>query len=92
MDILNGGYPINFDREQEWESAEDMQVTRSLMYAGFMQAIQLPQEQHTIHELDTRIQKEIIMLWRDEKKSIKDDARRLHKTASKDKEKKMKKK
>lgn len=67
IDILNGGYPINFDREQEWEAAEDMQVTRCLMYAAFMQATKLTAEDKGVHELDAQIQKDIVALWREEK-------------------------
>lgn len=69
IDILNGGYPINFDREQEWEAAEDMQVTRCLMYAAFMQAAKLTDDQQGVHELDAQIQKNIVTLWREEKRS-----------------------
>ena len=91
MDILNGGYPINFDREQEWESAEDMQVTRSLMYAGFMQATKLPSERHTIHELDKEIQKEIVSLWQEEKRILKNGPPKKRKTIPKTKKKTKKK-
>lgn len=36
--ILNAGFPINFDRSFEWEPSEDIQVTRSLLYAATIQA------------------------------------------------------
>lgn len=39
--ILNGGFPINFDRATEWESPEDIQLTRSLLYLGFAQSLRL---------------------------------------------------
>ncbi len=36
--VLNAGFPINFDRAVEWEADEDIQVTRSLLYAATIQA------------------------------------------------------
>ena len=32
--VLNGGYPVNFDRRREWESAREMVLTRLLLFAG----------------------------------------------------------
>lgn len=70
IDILNGGYPINFDREQEWESAEDMQITRCLMYAAFIQATKMTDLSPSIHELSDDAQKDIVALWRRHKNGI----------------------
>lgn len=36
--ILNGGYPINFDREREWELPEEISLTRRLCFEGLQQA------------------------------------------------------
>jgi hypothetical protein len=37
--ILNGGFPINFDREREWEEESEVALTRALMLAGVYQAL-----------------------------------------------------
>lgn len=70
LDILNGGFPANFDREKEWESTDDIQLTRSLLYAGVIQALlQTPCE--SVRELDNEIamldpeaQRQIVGAWR----------------------------
>lgn len=36
--VLNGGYPINFDRLREWEHFEEIVLTRQLVLAGLQQA------------------------------------------------------
>lgn len=36
--VLNGGYPINFDRQREWELFEEILLTRRLILAGIHQA------------------------------------------------------
>ncbi len=36
--VLNGGYPINFDRVREWERPEEILLTRMLVFAGLEQA------------------------------------------------------
>jgi len=37
--ILNGGFPINFDREHEWEEKREIALTRALILAGVYQAL-----------------------------------------------------
>lgn len=62
--IANGGYPINFNRTRELECAEDMQLTRTLLYAGFVQALALPKQKTAcIVKLDTVFQREILNTW-----------------------------
>jgi len=39
--VLNGGYPINFDRQKEWESPGNIVLTRCLLYIGVMQSLQI---------------------------------------------------
>lgn len=39
--VLNGGYPINFDRAREWELAEEILLTRMLVLDGIEQALSL---------------------------------------------------
>lgn len=66
--ILNGGYPINFDRTKEWESLEDIQLTRTLLYAGILQAMDIGDAAPgTLHELKNEWQDEIIKLWKKKK-------------------------
>lgn len=36
--VLNGGFPINFDRVREWELAEEILLTRMLVLEGLAQA------------------------------------------------------
>lgn len=36
--VLNGGYPINFDRQHEWELVEEIMLTRKLVVEGLTQA------------------------------------------------------
>lgn len=39
--VLNGGYPINFDRVQEWELFDEIIITRKLVLEGLIQALPL---------------------------------------------------
>jgi hypothetical protein len=41
--IENGGFPINFDRQEEQESAEEIALTRALVFAGVFQAVRMKQ-------------------------------------------------
>jgi hypothetical protein len=66
--ILNGGYPINFDREKEWEPSEDIQITRCLLYAGLVQALQTEShsgQRGSIIPLNAGIQEKIVDKWQD---------------------------
>jgi len=38
MSILNGGFPINFDRETEYEKQSEIVITRALILAAVLQA------------------------------------------------------
>lgn len=60
--IYNAGYPINFDRTQEWESALDMQLTRSLLYLGIWQSVFMGNTSR-IQDLDIQKQKETLEEW-----------------------------
>jgi S-adenosylhomocysteine hydrolase len=65
LKILNGGYPINFNRKKEIEKAEDMQLTRTLLFAGFVEALNMPKKEKktTIYKLNTELQREILNIW-----------------------------
>ena len=38
---MNGGFPINFDRDKEWESDEAISLTRALVLLGALQSLYL---------------------------------------------------
>ncbi|MFA5872192.1 MAG: methyltransferase [Parcubacteria group bacterium] len=65
LKIMNGGYPINFNREKEIESAEDMQLTRTLLFAGFAMALEVPKKKKaaTIYKLAADLQRQILNIW-----------------------------
>ena len=70
IDILNGGYPINFDREKDSTPDEDIILTRCLMYIGAMQAAALLQEgnlKSELYKLDKLSQRQTLERWIDEK-------------------------
>lgn len=70
LHCLNGGFPINFDRQQEWEPLEGIQLTRALLYAGVIQALlQTPCENaneldNLIMMLDPVAQRRIVARWK----------------------------
>lgn len=65
LEIVNAGYPINFNRKEEIESAIDMQLTRTLLYAGFVEALEVAKKEKTatIFKLDTQFQRDILNAW-----------------------------
>jgi release factor glutamine methyltransferase len=62
LNILNAGYPINFNRTKEIEKAEDMQLTRALLFAGFTEALGISKKEKKslIFKLSTDFQREIL--------------------------------
>lgn len=68
VEIINGGFPINFDRNTEWEATHEIQLTRALLYAGIAQALALgnhPRPPSRTIMLDPHIQKDIVKTWLD---------------------------
>ena len=65
LNIMNGGYPINFNRTKEIEKAADMQLTRTLLFAGFVEALEISKKEKKslIFKLDTDFQREILNAW-----------------------------
>ncbi len=66
FDILNGGYPLNFDRRKDATPSDDIVLTRCLMYIGAMQSVQLIEsglQEGTIYPLDTVSQKKTLEHW-----------------------------
>lgn len=76
VDVLNGGYPINFDREKDTTPDEDIVLTRCLMYIGAMQAIELIDEgtkETNIFNIDKISQAKLLERWIDYKKELGQD-------------------
>ncbi|HWQ59989.1 MAG TPA: NAD(P)-dependent oxidoreductase [Candidatus Fimivivens sp.] len=70
IDILNGGYPINFDRQKDATPDDDIVLTRCLMYVGAMQALELiggDAPDRAVFNLDPVSQKYLLSRWIDEK-------------------------
>ena len=61
--ILNGGYPINFDRVKEWESLENIQLTRGLIYASVFEALNTRSSKRKITNINPKLEKEVIRKW-----------------------------
>ena len=66
LQILNGGYPINFDRIKDSTPDEDIVLTRCLLYIGAMQAaylLSIEEQQPGIFDLDKVSQKHLLKRW-----------------------------
>ena len=63
--IHNGGFPVNFNRVREVESADDMQLTRALLFAGIVEAMHITRKENKpiLYRLDTGFQREIVNIW-----------------------------
>jgi release factor glutamine methyltransferase len=63
VSIPNGGYPINFDREHEWEHFAEIKLTRMLLLQALTQAEPLLGTRATGHMLDPDAQLRIVREW-----------------------------
>lgn len=65
--ILNGGYPINFDRQKDTTPDQDIVLTRCLMYMGAIQGLHLLNAKEAplngIYRLDTIAQEQLLTRW-----------------------------
>lgn len=61
--VLNGGFPINFDRSHEWETFEEIVLTRRLVLGGLAQARQLAGTAPRGVMLDPKVQMQIVSQW-----------------------------
>lgn len=68
--ILNNGFPINFNRENEVENFEDILLTRGLLFAGILQAINSNETRNVAISLDQMIEKKILEFWRMQKEKL----------------------
>lgn len=62
LTVYNGGFPINFDRHKEWETAEEISLTRALLLAGIVQSINIV-DKPVVAKLHTGMQQAIVMHW-----------------------------
>lgn len=76
IEILNGGYPINFNRKKNSTPDEDIVLTRCLMYIGAMQAVNILENEGNpgIYNLDKNSQKKLLERWIDAKNESADKA------------------
>ncbi|MDB5265002.1 MAG: Adenosylhomocysteinase [Parcubacteria group bacterium] len=73
IQILNGGYPINFDRIKDSTPDEDIVLTRCLLYIGAMQAAHLLSEhiqKPGLYDLDKVSQQHLLKRWIEYKRQL----------------------
>jgi S-adenosylhomocysteine hydrolase len=65
LQILNGGFPINFNRQYEVEPIEHIQLTRTLLFIGIIQSLFMENKKNTnlIYKLDALLQKSVVNNW-----------------------------
>ena len=61
--VLNGGFPINFDRVQEWELFEEIILTRRLLLEGLIQANSMIGTSPRGIMLNPAIQQQVVLEW-----------------------------
>lgn len=61
--ILNGGYPINFDRNYEWEGQNNIQLTRALIYAGVYEALLNKNGGAKLQSLQSELETSVVNKW-----------------------------
>lgn len=76
VDVLNGGYPINFDRTKNAVPSQDIVLTYSLMYIATMQAAELMRQDNLepkIYNLDQGAVRHLMQEWMRQKKVLGED-------------------
>jgi hypothetical protein len=63
--VHNGGFPINFDRRNEWETEREISLTRGLVLLGVLQALCLKEEapSRPFEILAPAAQRRLVQLW-----------------------------
>jgi hypothetical protein len=63
--VENGGFPINFDRNTEWERPSEIALTRALMLAGILQAmcLPMPNRKEWNIQLSPKVQMDLVCRW-----------------------------
>ena len=71
FEILNGGFPFNFDRLGNASHEEDIVLTRALLYIGMMQARDVADGHASggLYDLDIEAQRYLLEAWLAEKES-----------------------
>lgn len=71
--IENGGFPINFDRQHEWEDETQISLTRALVLLGILQSLTFGTSQIVDHspwyQLNAFAQRELVRCWLTEQKT-----------------------
>lgn len=70
INIVNGGFPVNFDSSGESVPAQDIQLTRTLVLAAVVQAVNFFRNEHLlgasgIYKLDPSLQQFVTKAWLD---------------------------
>jgi hypothetical protein len=65
--IMNGGFPVNFDRQAEWESDEAISLTRGLVLLGALQSLyhEADVPNTATEKLSLSSQKALVRRWLD---------------------------
>lgn len=65
FEVLNGGFPFNFDRLGNASHEEDIVLTRALLYAGMMQARNIIDERNNggLYDMDIETQRHLLKAW-----------------------------
>jgi S-adenosylhomocysteine hydrolase len=62
--ILNGGYPINFDKSTESVPSTDIQTTRGLLLGGILQSLfGVHRSANVTEQLDPALQQFVVQAW-----------------------------
>ncbi len=63
--VLNGGFPINFDRKREWEEGAEISLTRAIVVLGVLQSLCIPvtDQQSIIEKLALKSQQRLSEEW-----------------------------
>lgn len=65
--VLNGGYPINFDRKIEWESDDEIALTRAIVFLGVLMSMSSSFSGHgnSVIKLHPETQMNMVEKWLD---------------------------
>lgn len=65
FELLNGGFPFNFDRLGNASHEEDIVLTRALLYAGMMQAREIINDRNNggLYDMDIETQRHLLEAW-----------------------------
>jgi hypothetical protein len=66
--VENGGFPLNFDRSHEWETGQEILLTRALILLAFCQSLTLTRrrERAEVLTLTPAGQQQLVKVWLDD--------------------------